>query len=189
MFQTLKFRITGVSPLLMHNGQLADPLNAWTKRIKSVSGKRAKTDADLEELARLEWLGSLYLKGGRPCIPGEIIEATLGVAARKIRKGKSVLAGLICPEHAILEFGDDRPIEQLWEDENFRLVAGVRVQRAKIMRTRPCFKSWGADVSIQFEDTLLNAREVVECMETAGNSVGFCDWRPKFGRFSVELIK
>lgn len=52
--------------MLMHNGQLADPSNEWARAIKEISGKRAKTAADYEEMARLEWLGSLYLNQHGP---------------------------------------------------------------------------------------------------------------------------
>jgi hypothetical protein len=51
--------------------------------MKRVSGKRAKTDADFEELARLEFLGGLYLHNGEPCLPGEVIEAALVEAAAR----------------------------------------------------------------------------------------------------------
>lgn len=66
MYQSLSFQITGVSPLLMHNGRLADPLDPLVKDIKKLSCKRPKTEADLERITKLEFLGSLYLHGGAP---------------------------------------------------------------------------------------------------------------------------
>ena len=62
---------------LMHNGQLSDPLNEWTKAKKKITDKKKKTDADHEEVSRLEWMGGLYLFNGAPCIPREAIKATL----------------------------------------------------------------------------------------------------------------
>jgi hypothetical protein len=67
----LRFTMRGVSPLLTHSSRLANPLDAVTKEMKRISKKRAKTDADLEYLARLEFLGGLWLQDGEPCIPGE----------------------------------------------------------------------------------------------------------------------
>jgi len=75
----------------MHNGQLADPSNWYSRAIKAISGKRGKTEADYQEMARLEWMGSLYLAQGVPCIPGYVLEATLigrGGAARKEKMGR-----------------------------------------------------------------------------------------------------
>ncbi|CAO3452058.1 hypothetical protein [Azospirillum largimobile] len=52
MYQSLSFQITGVSPLLMHNGRLADPLDPLVKDIKKLSCKRPKTEADLERITK-----------------------------------------------------------------------------------------------------------------------------------------
>lgn len=82
----------------MHSGRLADPLNPIAKAVKKVSSKRMKTDADFAELARLEFLGGLYLHRGEPCIPGEVLEAALIEAARKMRRGQQAKAGVICDD-------------------------------------------------------------------------------------------
>ena len=60
-YHSLTFRIIGASPLLHHNGQLADPLNPHAKAMARVSSKRKKTEADHAELSDLEFMGSLYL--------------------------------------------------------------------------------------------------------------------------------
>jgi len=75
MYQHLNVEIKGVSPLLLHNGQLADPLNQYTRALKQQTSKRKKTDVDLMEIRRLEWEGGFYRDDqDRPCIPGENIE-------------------------------------------------------------------------------------------------------------------
>ena len=94
MYETLEVHIQGVVPLILHNGQLVNPLNPISKEMKKISSKRAKTESDYEELARLEFMGSLYLNEKKePVIPGECIEATLINAAKKSKKGphRSVL--------------------------------------------------------------------------------------------------
>ena len=55
MLQQVKYHLEGASPLLMHNGALADPLNFWAKKMKEITAKQKKTDADHEEIGRLEW--------------------------------------------------------------------------------------------------------------------------------------
>jgi hypothetical protein len=50
--QKSKFRLTSESPLLLHNGQTADPSNRFSKEMKKISGKRGKTDADFEQLSK-----------------------------------------------------------------------------------------------------------------------------------------
>lgn len=56
----LKFRFESVSPLLQHDDKMANPFNDYTKRMKAISSKRKKTDDDLMEMARIEWMASLY---------------------------------------------------------------------------------------------------------------------------------
>ena len=142
MYHTFPCTIIGVAPLVLHNGQLADPLHPLTKAIKKIASKRGKTEADLEELARLEWYGSLYLQDGAPCLPGEVLEAHLIESAKKRRKGPRARAGLYCEGNFPVLYPGPRDPKALWDDPDFRLTVGVRVQRNRVMRTRPIFRTW-----------------------------------------------
>jgi hypothetical protein len=184
-FKTLNFRILGVSPLLMHNGQTADPLNQFSIGLKKISGKRGKTEEDYRALAHLEFLSGLYLKNKKPCIPGFVMEACLCEAAKKSRRGKQALSGIFVNEDSELIYDGPQDPEKMWEDESFRLSASVRIQKNRVMRTRPRFDKWEAVVAISFDDKVLNASDVEEILKSACD-VGLCDWRPKFGRFSAE---
>jgi len=186
MFKQSSFTIRGVSPLIVHNGQLADPMNPIVKDIKRLTGKRDKTEADQEEIARLEWYGGLYLHNFAPCIPGEVLEATFGSAAKKKRKGQQVKAGLYCDGFFPIEYNGPRVPDELWQQEDFRLTCGVRVQRARVMRTRPIFRDWAVSFTVTFNDSLLNPADITDLLAYAGENVGLCEWRPKFGRFTVE---
>ncbi|MBU2018767.1 MAG: hypothetical protein KJ941_03895 [Bacteroidetes bacterium] len=173
----------------MHNGQLANPLNEITKQIKAISGKRAKTDADLEEMARLEWHGSLYTnEKGKICIPGQIFEAVLFNAAKGKKLGKKALAGLFCDDNFVLDFPDkDKSIDKLWENSDYRFSALVVIQRSRIMRMRPIFKKWSAIVVVEFDEKVFNEREVIDIVQMGGD-IGIGDWRPRYGKFTVEKV-
>jgi hypothetical protein len=186
MFEKYACRITGVAPLIQHNGQLADPLNYFAKEMKKISGKRHKTEADLEQLARLEWRGSLYLNNGRVVIPGEVLEAHLVEAAKKVKKGPQAKAGLFCDGMFLLDYDGPRDVEALWSDEAFRMTAGVRVQRNRIMRTRPIFHVWSLSFEVQYNASQLNLSEIAEFVRIGGEQIGLGDWRPRFGRYLVE---
>lgn len=183
--QTLKFRIKGVSALLSHNGQLANPLNEFSKKIKQISSKRSKTEADFEEMARLEWHGGLYLMDGKPCIPGEVLEATLISAARKNKRGKQAQAGILCPGNYPITYDGPTDLDTMWADPRFRLTVGARVQKSRIMRTRPIFREWSAEIEVMYDPAMLNKSEVESIVRIAGEDIGLMDWRPKFGRFVV----
>ena len=184
-YKRLTFKIRGVSPLVMHNGQLADPLNKHAKEMRKISGKRKKTEADFEQLAKLEWFGSLYLSGGVPCIPGEVLEAGFIEASRKSRRGQQAKAGIVSDGFWPLEFGGVKEPERLWENEEYRLTVGVRIQKNRIMRTRPIFREWAATVHLDYLDDQLDKGEIIETMGILGRVVGLGDWRPRFGRFDV----
>jgi len=187
--QTLKFKLTAESPLLMHNGQLADPLNKYTKDLKRVSGKRAKTDADFAEMARIEWYASLYVDNGKLCIPAEVLEAALVEGAKKQKLGKQTQSTLFVTRNAILHFdGDNLSIDDLWERGNNRFTTGVRVQRNRVMRTRPRIEDWWCESEVKFDDKVLDPQKVTEIMAITGTGVGIGDWRPKFGRFTSQPI-
>lgn len=187
--QTLKFKITGESPLLMHNGQLVDPLNKWQKLMKPINAKRKKTDADYEDMAKLEWYGSLYLHNGKPCIPGEVLEATFTAAAKKSKRGTDAKMGSFCPDNYPIDYNEpEDTIDTLWEAGNHRMSVPVRLNgRSGVIRTRPRFDEWSAECEIVYDDEVFNERDVIAILETAGRYIGMMDWRPRYGRFSVEV--
>jgi len=142
-------------------------------------------------MARLEFLYSLYLQDGKPCIPGVVLEAALigkGGAARKMKKGKQAAAGLFVFENFLLEYEGPTDPNELWEDESFRLRVACKVQQNKVMRTRPIFEQWAANVEVNFNPDLVDKGEIVDWMEVAGAEVGLMDWRPKYGRFESEPL-
>lgn len=188
MIKTVAFKITGVAPLLLHNGRLSNPLDPIVQELKKISSKRAKTDADYEEMSRLEWYGGLYLTDGKPCLPGEGIEAHLIDAAKKNKRGPSVRAGLFCDGDFPLIYEGPTDLEDLWKDENFRLVNAVRVQRNRVWRTRPMFKEWSCVIDVTFNDELLNESEIHHLFNIGGEQIGLFEWRPKFGRYYLDVL-
>lgn len=190
-YQSKTFKITGIAPLLMHSGQLADPLNKFSKAIKEISGKRGKTESDMEEMAKLEWQGSLYLGDEGIVLPAEVILACFINAAKKKKLGQQAKAGVYCDQHATLEYPGKNgkcDLEAMWKDEKFRFVCPVTVQRARVMRTRPHFKDWSATFSLTFNPAVLNGSVLLEILRISGEQVGVGDWRPRFGRFTVEEV-
>jgi hypothetical protein len=159
-----------------------------SKALKRVSSKRAKTDADFAEMARIEFLGGLYVSEDGPCIPGELVEAALVAAAKKSKRGVQAKIGLISDGNHKLDYDGPRAPDELWQDEKFRLVAGVKVGQARVMRTRPIFRDWSCEIFVDFLPDQLNRSEVAEMVRTAGAIVGIGDWRPKFGRFAAEML-
>lgn len=189
-WKTLKFKLTGVSPVILHNGQLANPLNYYSKEIKKVSSKRKKTDADYERMAELEYKGSLYLnENHEPIFPTEGIEAIIVSGAKQAKEGKNAKAGIYAEKPAVLQYEGPKEPDALWKDERFRLASLVRVGQARVVRTRPKFDKWSCEIELKCNDEVVNEQQVHDWLKTAGEHCGAFDWRPKFGRFEVEKVE
>lgn len=187
-FKEMIVRIDSEAPLLMHSGRMIDPLDEYARALKKISGKRIKTEADYEEMARIEWYASLYVRDGKVVIPSEVIEATLVNGAKKTKSGKTAQAGLFVKSDMVLEFpAANKTTEQLWEDAQYRFSVPVRVGNARVIRTRPRFDTWGGAMTVVFDDSLFNESQVQEIIIVSGEQVALCDWRPKFGRFNTTF--
>jgi hypothetical protein len=191
---TLKIQLRGMSPLLCHNGQTADPRNTYAKAMKAISSKRKKVDSDFEELARLEWLAGLYRFGGELVLPDYVLESTMIGGAKKSKRGPQAKCGLFFTEHAVLNFTgkpdviNDQTLAEMFDSGDFTHSIGVRVSMSKVIRTRPIFRNWSCDALVQYDPDVLNLRDVEEIAGDAGKLVGIGDWRPKHGRFDAVVL-
>jgi len=188
MLETMKVQLTGVSPLLMRNGQLCDPLSAATKALKEVSKVKTKTDEHHAEIMRLEWLGSLYLdEKGRPSIPGTNILSMIVSGAKKTKRGKQAKAGVFDAQAFYpLIYSGPKDLAKLFEDERFRDVRPVRVGMSRVMRCRPRFAEWALELELLVSTDIMEVRDVLDAIEAAGVSEGLGDDRPRHGRFTVK---
>jgi hypothetical protein len=187
--ETITFKLTGVAPLVMHSGRLANPLDPATKAVKAVSSKRKKADEDIEELARLEWIGSLYAEDNVVGIPSDNIEAMVAEASKAQKMGKQFKAGVFCDGFFPLEYDGPKDFEKLWNGGEHRLTVQARVMASRVMRTRPIFKKWSLVCQVAFFPQVVNREAVIEAMEHAGVFVGLGDWRPRYGRFEVDVVR
>jgi hypothetical protein len=192
---TIKSKWTGIRPILMHNGQLADWSNPITQQIKAItaSGTKNRSEAEWERLEKLEWLGGLYWdeKDG-PIIPGDNIERCIQLGAKKARLGKEVASAVLCTEpYAVLNYDGPRDREKLYAaNGKFALRQGISIKgSSRLIRVRPMFPSgWTLTFEVEFDSTILNRKQIMQAMINAGALVGLGDWKPKFGRFLVEEL-
>jgi hypothetical protein len=181
--------ISGLSPLVMHNGQLADPLNPFSKAMKAVSSKRKKTDADLAAMADIEWKGGLYVDAnGAPVIPSRVLEAVIAKGATRSKEGKQALSGVFVETDGALSFaGAGKTVDEMCADPFFRLTVGVRVGQARVMRTRPIFHDWRITFEVSASNEVVaDAAALHRWLSDAGAFIGLGDYRPRYGRFTVE---
>ncbi len=187
MYQAIKIEIEGVSPLLMHNVRLANPMNEYAKAMKKITSKRNKTEEDFVALAHIEFLGGGYWDDKeRPIIPGEVMEGGMNNAAKRRRLGPRIKAGLLSDGNWPLGYSGPKTAEKLWENKSFvdQRMAKPPGQ-GRILRTRPIFHEWKLAFVLHYLPLEIDADQVEDVLSVLGNSIGIGDYRPKFGRFNV----
>lgn len=184
-----RLTLTGTEPLLMHNARLANPLDPATKALKAISSKRVKTDEDHAELARLEFIGGLYLDADLgPYVPGENLERCLVDAGKITKSGRKVTQGLFITSNVnALAYGGPRDAAGLWADTNHRLIKSVKVTTSRVMRTRPMFRQWAVEADGILDTAVLSIEDLRSIAVTAGSRIGLGDYRPRYGRFTATL--
>ncbi len=184
--KTSSFMIRGLTPLIMHNGRLADPLDPAAQLLAKLSKKKSKTEADHIALGEAEWHGSLYLDDtGKPCIPGEVIEATLTEGAKKYKLGKKAKGALIVEGSSPLVYKGPKDAKALYADGGFIKRAGVKIKQNRVIRTRPIFPEWELSFEVHWDETQIQDEAQLEDIVEAAGQTGIGDWRPKFGRFEI----
>ena len=187
----IAIHITGIRPLIMHNSSMVDPENPFVRRIKEISSKgtRKITDADIAEREHLEWEGGLYWDDELgPVIPADNIERCVQEGAQKSRLGKLAKSSILCTDAIVrIEYKGPRTKEEMYRDRRFIFRKAVGIQKNRIIRVRPMIPTgWEIHPKLEFDESILNESAIKRALADAGALVGLCDWRPKFGRFTVN---
>lgn len=189
----MRFAMTGIAPLIMHNVQTADPMNVYAKAMKKIHDKkRNKTDADEAELARLKFVAGLYYdeKTG-PFLPAANLFRCLIEAGTMTRNGKNIERGvlILSGDKARLEYDGPRDVDSLYGDGETRFVdrrIGV-IQRQRVVITRPIFPEWSAEFEVEVDPEVLNEDTFADIAARAGKAIGVGDYRRFYGKFRVDL--
>lgn len=190
IMQFLNPTLRSACPMLHHSDRFADPLAQETKDHKALTSKKNKTDEDHRAIARSEFMGSLYYdRAVGVFVPGRNIQAALCEAARMQKLGKVANRAIFVMDDKIpLIYDGPKTPDALFKDASFVFTTSVKTNMSKIMRTRPKFDVWAAAFRVGFNPEQIEERQMVRIFEDAGSLIGVCDYRPRFGRFSVEGI-
>ncbi len=189
----IRIRLTGTSPILMHNPRLVDPDFEITRQIKTLTAKRKKTDDDLRQIGRLEWYGGLYEEAGVVVQPTAKVRKCLINTAKQSKLGKAVertvsFGSLSVP---LIHDGPD-DIDSLFKEDRFHSRLSVGLSGRRVMRVRPRFFPWQLEVAGLFiEDAGLNFDDLEQIVYLAGVVEGIGDNRVNgYGRFdgTVEEV-
>jgi hypothetical protein len=214
--RTYKFKLTGLSPLLMHWDNLEgdDRLKEW----RAIPENTANSVAGDDRTPPWTWKKCVYNDGEHIAVPEDNIRACLLKAGARVSKGKKNLtfksdtqSGLMFLQPFLRFECDDKQIKiadvEAINAETFvghcdavrALGFKLFVKRAKIgaskhVRVRPLFVVWSVIGEIVVIEASITTAVLKTILEQAGRYVGLCDWRPSapkspgpFGRFEAEL--
>ena len=193
-----RFRLDGISPILMHNGAAGlDGRSPISREIAAITAKRGvnRTEADEERLRELECQRSLWLDGnGAPTIPATAIRSAIETGARRRKQGSLVRGGLVVLD-TTFDYNREQygtSLEELGSTAQFTVP--VVVQRNRIARTRAKFETpWSCTVEVDVDENLVGRDQLQEWLDIAGRQIGLGDWRPEksgtFGRFIAASIE
>lgn len=169
--------VCGDAPLLFHSWNI----EAIEEKAAAKKGSEAKKIDNIESYA-------YRTDGGVLGIPGANFQACLREAGRYVPDPRSprkssmdlIRAGIV-PLDIVAPFHGN-PI--VWDFEDRRRVT---VMRAGVTRTRPAMNvGWEITFSMLVTTPEYLSPELVrQIIGQAGRTVGLCDFRPTYGRFSV----
>lgn len=189
--------IVGETPLLIHNGRTANPLDEFAKALKTVTSKRKKTEEDLEKILDIQWNSSLYWNDKIGLyMPVENLQAALFKACKKHKMGNSV-SGFVFNEKLgfpILVEGHES-LEALRANPAYRFVKAVTIQRSKTLSCRAMFNEWALNFNFSIDLGLLTEDDVKMILNTMTNRIGLGVWTPShpkpgnYGKFTIKSLK
>jgi len=187
---TIKFRFSGTSPLMMHSDRGANPLDPEVQKHKELTSNKQKSISDYKEVAWSEYRLSIYHnEADGPFIPAQNIDKALVEAATKNKLGKNFKSSVQVIDTQIpLLYKGPRTIQGLYDDGSFVDIRTVKVNMVRIVRVRPLFREWSLEFSVAFDDTIVNRSAIVLAAEIAGSRIGLGDYRPRYGRFTTEVL-
>lgn len=188
--KNLRVTWKGFAPLIMHSCQCVNPLHPIAREMKKYTSKKsALTEEELLKLSDLEWEAGAYWNDEIGLyIPAENVEATIRNGAKVNKKGKDIEKYVTVPELYIpFNYGENLTKEELIKRYEYRDTRIMKVQRSRILRTRPRFDQWNIVFILSYNEEKINIDTIVNAMEYAGSYVGLCDSRPKYGKFVVTI--
>lgn len=210
MYKKINVRVVSDGTILLHANTGANEFDPITMAIKKISSKKTKTEEEKLLMRDLEWVSGIYhddkysmaevlckkeptepFKNEGIYIPAENFERAIKEALKLSKKGKNCEAKFSLIENKVyIDFGGPKDIRKIFENPRYRDDRVVTVNgKSKIVRCRPRFERWEADFSIRYRPDYIDAEDLISALNTAGQIMGVGDYRPRYGRFSVEILE
>ena len=203
-FETFGVTLTGTSPLMMHNGRMADATNplamalrAAVEESKAIKKRKGDDTGAQLHVKHCEFMGALYIDAALgPFVESRAVETCMQQGAKLSREGRTVERGItIMPVRIPVQYDGPREAEALWSAgyHDTRIVSldpskGTRSPKGP--RCRPSFPEWSLSFTVMFSGHLVDPARVVVYLRDAGLYEGLLEGRSKLkaGRFEVSKV-
>ena len=202
--KTLKTEWTGIRPLVMSNPQTVQISNRYATESRRLGSllKAARKKQDENKLVELEqaqirndWEASAYWDDAEKkfFIPDTLLLKCIRDGAAAAKKGKDIdRAVMISETQAYIETTAYRTLQAAFNDMKFHLECPCKIPPktgALIWKCRCMIPTgWKVRFEIEFNDDIVATKSIEEAIENAGLMCGIGGWRPKFGRFTTEIL-
>lgn len=186
-------KAVGTKPLLLHNVDLANPLNPWARKMTDLRGTPSKrrTDKWHEEMAYAAFMGAFYdaPEVDGIAIPSENIRRSIIGAAKLNRLGTAVQRALAVTTAATgLIYDGPRKPQELWDAGRWHLTRMIRGSSGASPTTYPMFREWAVRVPFELDESVLNIGDLQEVAERAGRIEGLGASRKQgYGRYDALI--
>lgn len=192
--ESVELTIVGATPLLMDNGDVANPFHPISQLKKELNSKRNKTLSDYREITDVDWDGSIYWHDELGVyMPIENLTKATHLAMTKHKLGRKI--GGINYDHPIgfpIITENSKNKEALKRNPENRLEKMARVGTSKVLKTRAIFKSWKINLSFDYETDVLGRNEIKMIFLAMSRFVGIGAWTPstkipgRYGKFLID---
>lgn len=194
MIQSIKFRYIGLSQILLNNPQTVDALNPFTKELAKVNKKRNKTEEDHLHRYDLEVAAKIYWRDGI-VVPTSWVTASICKASFKVCKiSKNDVRSAFFPvndfeklKYAGVEKVKDK--KDVIHNQDNRWLFPTKQGQVKVMKAFPIFDDWSFDAEVEYDDSIIPRDDLIRIVEHGAKYNGFGDFRPTFGRATVEVLE
>jgi hypothetical protein len=183
--------IKGITPLILHNCQMSNPLNKYNKQAKVYSSKGKKTEEDLEKLLNIQWESALYWSDELGLyMPWENIYSCILKAAKNHSMGQKMGGvSFSSPIGYPIITKNHKNLKLLKKDNENKFVKMVSIRRSKVLSCRPIFNEWEISFKFNMDTRFINANDMKIILTTMKERGGLGVWRPTspqpgpYGRF------
>jgi len=191
--KNLKCKVVGHNEIRINNPQSADPLNKYAKEMKGFTAIRKKTDSDIEAMRNLEVESKLYFNEEIGVwIPSTWIMASIaGESFKQCKISKKNTRGAVFLNDFKVKLTYNgmkkvKTISDLVLNPDFRTTELLKQGMVKIAKSTPTFDGWSFEINFDFDEEVFTDSEIKKILKVAVERNGFGDFRPTYGRGSIE---